>query len=174
MSEPFVGEIQLFGFSYAPYHWALCAGQTLPIQQNTALFALLGTQYGGNGTTTFQLPNLCGRTPVSQGQGPGLSLYGIGETAGVNTVTLTTTEMPTHNHNLSVANGSGARSSTPSANQSLSTPGQSRIFTPGTVNTPLSPNTLTAAGGGLAHDNRQPFLAMNYSIALYGVFPSFN
>lgn len=175
MSEPYVGEVQLFGFSYAPYQWAMCAGQTLAIQQNTALFSLLGVQYGGNGSTTYQLPNLTGRTPVNQGQGAGLTPYTIGETAGVYQVSLTTQEIPQHTHALSIANGAAGRTSSPAAGQSLSSPGQTRAFLPGgSPNTQMHPTTIGLTGGGMPHSNRQPYLAMNYSIALYGVFPSFN
>ncbi len=172
MSDPYTGEIQLYGFNFAPYRWALCTGQTIPVSQNTALFSLLGNAYGGDGISTFLLPNLVGRTPISQGQAPGLTAYSLGQTEGVTSVTLSAAEMPSHNHTLSMANGAGARSSIPSNNQSLSTPAQSRIFTPGPPNTNLSPAALSGAGGGLPHENRQPFLALNYSIALAGRYPS--
>ncbi|MDT0977977.1 tail fiber protein, partial [Staphylococcus pseudintermedius] len=104
MTEPFVGQIQIFGFNFAPRDWAVCNGVTMPIQQNTALFSLLGTQYGGNGQTTFQLPNFINRAATQQGQGPGLTPHSIGEPYGVNAVTLTTLQMPAHSHALNVYN----------------------------------------------------------------------
>jgi microcystin-dependent protein len=175
MSTPYIGEIQIFGFDYAPYGWAYCGGVTIPVQQNTALFSLIGAQYGGNGSTTFQLPNLVNRVAVSRGQGPGLSPYAIGETAGDNAVSLTLTEMPSHSHALSAANGPDSRTSAPTTGQALSSPVQSRAFRSGAaVNASLHPAALGVAGNGTPHENRQPALAMNYCIALQGTFPSFN
>ena len=125
MSEPFIGEIQMFGFYFNPRNWAYCNGATLPIQQNTALFALLGTQYGGNGQTTFQLPNFAGRGGCQQGQGPGLTPRSLGETFGTNTVTLTSTQIPQHNHGITAfAQSDGnKKSGSPSNNSALSSLG---------------------------------------------------
>ncbi|MGO4259324.1 phage tail protein [Lysobacter sp. TAB13] len=174
MTEPFIGQIQIFGFNFAPRGWAFCAGQTLPIQQNTALFALLGTQYGGNGTTTFQLPNFVNRTGCEQGQGPGLSPRSMGETFGSNSVTLTTNEMPAHNHIVQLygQNDTSKRAGSPSSGNSLGTPA-SFAFAPGTPNTSFSPSTVLPTGNSQPHENRQPYLAMNFCIALEGIFPSF-
>ncbi|WP_021027600.1 phage tail protein [Comamonas sp. B-9] len=178
MSEPFVGEIQIFGFNFPPQGWASCSGATLPIQQNTALFSLLGTQYGGNGQTTFQLPNLTGRAACNQGQGPGLTPRVIGETFGSAAVTLNSQQIPNHTHTLQFFNqGDPAkRLSTPQANAALNLPSQaaSKFFaSPGEM-TSLSPTALQPAGGSQPHENRQPYLAMNFCIALQGVFPSFS
>lgn len=177
MSEPFVGEIQIFGFNFPPRGWASCNGATLAIQQNTVLFALLGTQYGGNGQTTFQLPNLMAQAACNQGQGPGLTPRDIGETFGSATVTLTSQQMPNHTHTLQFFNqGDPAkRLSTPQANAALNLPSQasSKFFAPAGVMTSLAPAALQPAGGSQPHENRQPYLALNFCIALQGVFPSF-
>ena len=177
MSEPYIGEIQIFGFNFAPRGWAFCNGAIMPIQQNTALFALLGTQYGGNGQTTYQLPDLMNRAACSQGQGPGLTPRTIGETFGSGTVTLLQQEMPNHTHTLQFFNqGDPAkRLSTPQANAALNLPSQaaSKFFAPAGGMTALAPTALQPAGGSQPHENRQPYLALNFCIALQGVFPSF-
>jgi microcystin-dependent protein len=176
MTEPFIGEIQLFGFNFAPRGWALCNGATLAIQQNTALFALLGTQYGGNGQTTFQLPNFVSRAGCSQGQGPGLTPRTIGETFGENAVTLTTDTMPAHTHPFTVynQNDTGKRASSPSPGNALGVPTLSSPFAQNaTPNAPFSPSMCMPTGNGQPHENRQPYLAVNFCIALQGVFPSF-
>ncbi|MBB6576084.1 microcystin-dependent protein [Comamonas odontotermitis] len=177
MSEPYIGEIQIFGFNFAPRGWAFCNGAIMPIQQNTALFALLGTQYGGNGQTTYQLPDLMNRAACSQGQGPGLTPRTIGETFGSSTVTLLQQEMPNHTHTLQFFNqGDPAkRLSTPQANAALNLPSQaaSKFFAPAGGMTALAPTALQPAGGSQPHENRQPYLALNFCIALQGVFPSF-
>jgi microcystin-dependent protein len=178
MTEPYIGQIQTFGFNFNPRGWAFCNGATLPIQQNTALFALLGTQYGGNGQTTFQLPNFAGRAGCQQGQGPGLTQRTLGETFGVNTVTLGINEMPMHNHTVSAfsqtATGSGV--GTPVSNGGLSflassTTSKTFINTP--LNTTLAPNMILPSTGGQPHQNQQPYLGINFCIALQGIFPSF-
>jgi microcystin-dependent protein len=175
MTNPYVGEIQIFGFGFAPYRWAYCNGATLPIQQNTALFSLIGTNYGGNGTSNYQLPNLVNRVAVSYGQGPGLTPYVIGETLGQNGVSLSITEMPQHSHTLLAANGPDNRAGTPTASNALSSPVQSRTFRSGVAaNTNLHPLAIGVAGNGSPHENRQPVLALNYCIALQGAFPAFN
>jgi microcystin-dependent protein len=179
MSSPYIGEVQLFGFNFNPRGWAFCNGATLPIQQNTALFALIGVTYGGNGQTTFQLPNLAGRAACEQGVGPGLSARSLGETFGTNTVALTSQQMPLHTHAL---NGfsqpdPSLRSGAPVANGGLSILTGSptaRTFAAGPPNTQLAPNMIAPnPGGGFAHENQQPYLGMNFCIALQGIFPSF-
>jgi len=176
MTEPFIGEIQLFGFNFAPYGWASCNGATLAIRQNTALFSLLGTQYGGDGQTTFQLPNFVNRVATEQGQGAGLSPRRIGETYGSNSVALTQTEMPSHNHSLTIYNqpDQSKRTSTPVAGNYLGLPTSGAPFVPNaTANAQFSPNMIGPSGSGQPHENRQPYLATNFCIALEGVFPSF-
>lgn len=173
MTEPFIGEVQIFGFNYAPYQWALCNGATMAIQQNSALFALIGVNYGGNGTTNFQLPNLTARAPCNQGQGPGLTPRSIGGAFGAVSVGLTEAETPAHNHGMNVfTGGSGTRSGTPVAGAALSNGLQLYAANP-TLDTTFAPNMMFPAGNGVPHENRQPFLALNFCIALDGVFPSF-
>jgi len=175
MTEPFIGEIQIFGFNFAPRSWAACNGQIVPIQQNTALFSLLGTTYGGDGKTTFQLPNLVSRAPCSLGQGPGLTFRNLGDTFGSESVTLLTNEMPAHTHiaQAYLQNDTAKRASTPSAGNSLASPA-SFAFAPGAANAPFSPTVLQPnTNGGQPHENRQPYLAVNFCIALQGVFPAF-
>ncbi|KRF00544.1 microcystin-dependent protein [Frateuria sp. Soil773] len=177
MTTPYTGEIQLFGFNFAPYAWAFCNGATLRITQNTALFSLLGTQYGGDGTTTFQLPNLVGRAPCSQGQGPGLTSRTIGGTFGENGVTLLTTQIPSHTHALTLLSQSDTtkRTGTPATGNALSTPTKISPFAANAAaNAPFALNSIAPAGGNQPHENRQPYLAVNFCIALQGVYPSFN
>jgi microcystin-dependent protein len=174
MSQAFIGQIQLFGFNFNPRGWAFCNGATLPISQNTALFALLGTTYGGNGQTTFQLPNFAGRAGCEQGQGPGLTPRALGETFGVNTVTLTANQIPQHSHgvNAFIPSNSGS----PAANGGFSQPGISanRPFNSSAPNTSFAPSMISPnAGGGQPHQNQQPYLGVNFCIALQGIFPSF-
>jgi microcystin-dependent protein len=173
MSDPFVGEIRVFAGNFAPKGWALCNGQLLPITQNTALFSLLGVTYGGDGKTNFALPNLMGRAPMQPGTGPGLTPHVLGETSGSQTVTLLTTEMPAHNH-VPLGNGtagsgvssiatdtvwgSGGRSGTP-------------VYTDDPSRVTMSPVALGGAGGSSPHNNMQPYLGLNYIIALQGIFP---
>lgn len=176
MTEPYIGQIQLYGFNFPPRGWAFCNGATLPIQQNTALFSLLGTQYGGNGTTTFMLPNFSNRAACNQGQAPGLTPRTIGEAFGDASVSLTWQEMPAHNHGLNLYNQSDAskRAGAPTAGVALSVPTASVPFATGAQpNAQFSPSACGPAGGGQPHENRQPYLALNFCIALQGVFPSF-
>ena len=180
MTEPYIGEVQHFGFNFNPRGWAFCNGATLPIQQNTALFSLLGTQYGGNGQTTFQLPNLNGRATTQQGTGPGLTPRTIGQSFGVNTVTLTTQELPTHTHAATyyAQTDIAKRTGTPAAGVALSVPTDSEVFpfvtSSPTVNAQFSPTMIQpSSGGGQPHANQQPYLAINFCIALAGQFPSF-
>lgn len=174
MTQPFIGEIQLFGFNFNPRGWAFANGATLPIAQNTALFSLIGTIYGGNGQTTFQLPNFAGRAGCQQGNGPGLSPRSLGETFGVNTVTLTSNQIPQHNHGLTAY--VPATTGAPVANGGLSQPASTanRPFSAGAPNTTLAPNMLApSTGGGQPHQNQQPYLGVNFCIALQGIYPSF-
>lgn len=178
MSQPFIGQIALFAGNFAPRGWALCNGQTMSISQFTALFSILGTTYGGNGTTTFMLPDLRGRAPVSAGQGAGLSTYVLGETTGTETVTLTTNQMPAHSH-LVNANAAAATVASPSG-ADLAQGGTARdavnLYSTPPMSAPvhLDPNTIAMAGGSQPHSNIQPVLAVNYIIALQGIFPSRN
>lgn len=178
MTEPFIGEIQLFGFNFNPHNWAFCNGAMLPIAQNTALFSLIGTQYGGNGQTTFQLPNFASRAGCQQGQGPGLTPRTIGEPFGVNSVALTANQMPAHVHGfvLYAQNDNTKRSGTPASGNALSV-SSSASTTPflngGPPDTTFAPNMIGTQGAGLPHQNQQPYLGMNFCIALQGVFPSF-
>lgn len=176
MSSPFVGEIQLFGFNFAPVGWSQCNGATLAISQNTALFSLIGTYYGGNGTQTFQLPNLIGLAACSQGNGIGLTPRTIGENFGSNTVTLLANEMPAHTHGFELHTQRDITKCTnvPAAGSSLLIPTKVSPYLPNVApNTNFSPNMLGPSGGNLPHANQQPYLAINYCIALSGDFPSF-
>lgn len=166
MAEPFLGEIRLMSFVFAPQGWALCNGQLLPINQNQALFALLGTMYGGNGQTTFALPNLQGRVPVHQG-----SEHTIGEAAGAQAHTLSVSEMPQHTHFVQSSSAATGGSASP-AGRYLG--GASNVYRPDGATTSLHPGSLTDTGGSQAHLNMQPFLALNFCIALQGIFPSQN
>lgn len=177
MTEPFIGEIQLFGFPFAPLGWAFCNGPTLAIQQNTALFSLLGTNYGGNGMTTFQLPNFTGRTANNQGAGPGLTPRTAGETYGQSSLTLSLLEMPAHAHAFGIYNQGDVakKTGTPAVGNSLTPPSQSTpLSSDGQPDATFAPNMLGPAGNGEPHENRQPYLAVNYCIALQGVFPPFS
>ncbi len=170
MSEPFVGEIRMFGFSFAPQGWALCNGQLLPISQNTALFSLLGTTYGGDGRTTFALPDMRSRVPACQGQGPGLSSYAEGQAGGAETVTLAAAQMPGHTHPVK-ASSSAAASDQPEGRALARS--ASHIYTAKPdASTVMNTDMLGDAGGSQPHDNIQPYLAVNFCIALNGIFPS--
>lgn len=172
MADPFIGEIKMVGFNFPPRGWAYCNGQLLSIVQNTALFALLGTTYGGNGQTTFGLPNLMGRTPVHAGQGPGLSPMTLGEMAGTETITLNLTQAG-HAHALK-ASANQASATTPAGNVLASKRrGGKDIYNPASP-VPLHPLSVGQAGGSQPHDNTQPYLGLNFVIALQGIFPSRN
>jgi microcystin-dependent protein len=169
MADPFVAEIRIFPFNFAPKGWAFCDGQILPLSQNTALFSLLGTTYGGNGSTNFALPDLQGRAPLMPGQGPGLTLRDLGETGGTETVTLLESEIPAHTHPLS-ATRDQADNNQPVAGTSLGvTVGFSLYGT--SANATLAAGALAPAGGDQPHNNLQPYLTLNFCIALQGVFP---
>lgn len=167
MADPFVAEIRIFPFNFAPKGWAWCDGQLLPLSQNTALFSLLGTTYGGNGKSNFALPDLQGRSPMHPGQGPGLSLHDLGETGGSQTVTLLESEIPSHAHSLNGVNDSGLQSA-PGAAFMARANTYSSATTPLTA---LSLNAVLPAGGGAPHNNLQPYLTFYFCIALQGVFP---
>jgi microcystin-dependent protein len=171
MADPFVAEIRIFPFNFAPKGWAFCAGQLLPISQNTALFSLLGTTYGGDGKSTFALPNMQGNAPMHPGQGPGLSLHDLGETGGSQFVTLLQSEMPTHSHSVN-ANVNPANLAAPSPLRSFarSAPGTAYKTTNQNL-TNFAPEAIGPAGGDQPHNNMQPYLTLNFCIALQGVFP---
>jgi microcystin-dependent protein len=174
MSQPFVGEIEIFAFNFAPYGWAQCQGQLLPISQNTALFSLLGTQFGGDGKSNFALPNLQGTIPVSQGQAPGLSDYNVGETGGSEKVSLIVSQIPQHAHTLAAA-PVAARISTPSSTAALggTEHGTPDVYaTAATTGSVMNTNIIGTAGGSQPHNNMMPYLTLNYCIALQGVFPA--
>lgn len=169
MADPFVAEIRIFPFNFAPKGWAWCDGQLLPLSQNTALFSLLGTTYGGNGKSNFALPDLQGRAPMHPGQGPGLSLHDLGETGGSETVTLLESEIPAHSHGWHCSQGD-ANSQT-AVNEMLATGvGINQYAAPGALQA-LAPNALAPAGGDQPHNNMQPYLTFYFCIALQGVFP---
>jgi microcystin-dependent protein len=172
MADPFVAEIRIFPFNFVPKGWAFCNGQLLPISQNTALFSLLGTTYGGDGKSNFALPNIQGSAVMHPGQGPGLSLHDLGETGGSANVTLIQSEMPLHPHAMNASQGDGTER-TP-ANQLLATGiGISQYQLPGPTVAPLaSPTAVAPAGGSQPHNNMQPYLTLNFCIALQGVFPA--
>ncbi len=171
MADPFVAEIRIFPFNFAPKGWAFCNGQLLPISQNTALFSLLGTTYGGDGKSNFALPNLQGSAPMHPGQGPGLSLRDLGETGGSETVTLLNSEMPVHTHALraSVEQGDN-RAPSPALSLAVSI-GAFAYVAGSPPPSHMAPQALSPAGGSLPHNNMQPYLTVNFCIALQGVFP---
>ena len=173
MSSPFVAEIRIFGFNFAPTGWALCNGQLLPISQNTALFSLLGTYYGGDGKSTFALPDLQGSAPMQAGQGPGLSERFIGEQSGVASVTLLSSEIPVHSHSVNAVGDPGDLQA-PSAVRAIARSGNGFAYVSGSpsLNVNFAFSALPPAGGGLPHNNMQPYLTLNYCIALQGIFPS--
>lgn len=171
--DPFVGEIRIFTGNFAPKGWAMCNGQLLPISQNTALFSLLGTFYGGDGRSTFGLPNLQGRFPLHQGQGPGLTQRLVGETGGAASVSLLANEMPQHGHGLKAA--LAPTTGTPGAAVSLApVAGGAPVYHAPASPVAMSASTIGAAGGGTPHNNRQPYQVLNFIIALQGIFPPRN
>jgi microcystin-dependent protein len=176
--EEFIGIIKIFAGNFAPRGWALCNGQILSIAQNTALFSILGTTYGGNGMTTFALPDLRGRAPIGTGQGPGLSNFMLGETGGVESVTLTTGQIPAHNHALNVNDGD-ATVHKPTNTAVIAAPVDVNgdgvnDYLSTTTNATLSPNSIGSTGGNQPHENRVPYLGVSYIICLEGIFPSRN
>jgi microcystin-dependent protein len=172
--NPYLGEIRIFAGNFAPRGWAMCNGQILPISQNTALFSLIGTFYGGNGTSTFALPDFRSRAPVHQGNGAGLSPYVLGETTGVETVTLLSSQMPLHNHAVNASSGAGtlvAASGAFWAADGASRGGKLYASAGGAT---MAAGAIGQTGGGVPHNNIQPYLALNFIIALQGIFPSRN
>lgn len=170
MADPFVAEIRIFPFNFAPKGWAFCDGQLLPLSQNTALFSLLGTTYGGNGKSNFALPDLQGSAPMHPGQGPGLSLHDLGETGGTQSVTLLQSEMPVHNHFLRAQTIDQADVNVPTANSTFGKSSAGNLYQPNS-DTQLAFQALPPAGGDLPHNNMMPYLTLNFCIALQGVFP---
>ena len=168
--NPFVAEIRIFPFNFAPKGWAFCDGQILPISQNTALFSLLGTTYGGDGKSNFALPDMQGNAPMHPGQGPGLSLHDLGETGGSGTVTLLESEIPAHSHSLMVDAADPGEDRTP-ANEALARSVGGNLYAAPNSLVQLSNQALTPAGGSAPHNNMQPYLTLNFCIALQGVFP---
>lgn len=175
--DPFVAEIRIFPFNFAPKGWAFCDGQLLPLSQNTALFALLGTTYGGDGKSTFALPDLQGMTPMHPGQGPGLSLHDLGETGGTQAVTLLESEIPAHSHGFQAANSNAAvadPNEAALARGRYSTGPQSgavAFYQTAAPDVNMAPNAVAPAGSDFPHNNLMPYLTLNFCIALQGVFP---
>jgi microcystin-dependent protein len=174
MSSPFLGEIRLFAGNFAPFQWASCDGQILAISQFTALFSLLGTTYGGNGTSNFGLPNFQGSAPMGAGAGAGLTPRVLGERGGEQTVTLLMTEMPQHTHNLQSGTGGARGGATTPANNFLGSgiAGTDRIYAPSGANSTMSPLAVSVIGSGVPHNNMPPYLCVFFIIAMAGVFPA--
>ncbi|MFK7972210.1 MAG: phage tail protein [Bacteroidia bacterium] len=172
MSEPFVGEIRMFAGNFAPRGWAFCDGQLMAVSQNDALFSLLGTIYGGDGRTTFGLPDLRGRVPIHTGQGAGLSNRRLGAKSGQENVTLVTNQLPSHNHGFKASTGSGTDSN-PSGKYLAASPNV-RLFRPGAPAVAMDASTSTATGGSRSHTNLMPTLCIHFIVALVGIYPSRN
>lgn len=171
--DPFVAEIRIFPFNFAPRGWAFCDGQILPLSQNTALFSLLGTTYGGDGKSNFALPNMQGNAPMHPGQGPGLSLHDLGETGGSETVTLLQSEIPSHAHTVSAAINANGDSQSPANTIWAQAPGgrgSLQLYSSAPTGG-MNPNALVPVGGDQPHNNMQPYLTLNFCIALQGVYP---
>jgi microcystin-dependent protein len=168
MSQPFIGEIRMFAGTFAPAGWALCQGQAMSISENDALFTLIGTTYGGDGQNTFNLPDLQGRIPLHHGQGAGLQNYIMGEAAGVESVTLTTNQIPTHTHAYTASTAAGTDNN-PQGNVIADGPAQA--FIEANPNNAMAPQAVMPAGGSQPHENRMPVLAVQFIISLYGIFP---
>jgi microcystin-dependent protein len=172
MADPFVAEIRIFPFNFAPRGWAFCNGQLMPLSQNTALFSLLGTTYGGDGRSNFALPNLQGDAPMHPGQGPGLSLHDLGESSGSETVTLLESEIPSHTHSLRADAADPADVQAPQAAVVLARSSGGNAYTTNTGGlVSLAPSALVPAGGNAPHNNMMPYLTFNFCIALQGVYP---
>jgi microcystin-dependent protein len=177
--DPFLGEIRCFGFNFAPYGWQQCNGQILPISQYAALFSLLGTNFGGNGTSNFGLPNLQGMVPIGMGDGPGLTPFVVGETGGADAHTLLYAEMPMHTHALNAKGGPGAVATPVNGSYLAEGHGGERasgfkvnLYTTAVPTTTLNTNAIGVVGGGQPHNNMQPSLTMNWCIAMAGIFPT--
>jgi len=175
MADPFVAEIRIFPFNFPPKGWAFCDGQLLPLSQNTALFSLLGTTYGGDGKSTFALPDLQGSAPMHPGQGPGLSLYDLGQLGGVEAVTLLQSEMPIHAHSVGRALADLGNQISPVNSvwaQAAAGRGSAALYKDGAPTGKVNINSLSVTGSSLPHNNMQPYLTLNFCIALQGVFPA--
>lgn len=170
MADPFVAEIRMFPFNFAPKGWAFCDGQILPLSQNTALFSLLGTTYGGDGKSNFALPDLQGRSGMHPGQGPGLSLHDLGETGGSETVSLLESEIPSHAHAWNASNQDGTVQ-TPGGQLTAGGVGGISLYNTATSLTPISSDAVSVVGGDQPHNNLQPYLTVNFCIALQGIYP---
>jgi microcystin-dependent protein len=177
MSQPFIGQIIPVGFNFAPVGWFLCQGQLVPIAEFSVLFNLIGTTYGGDGISTFGIPNLCGRVPLHQGQGQGLSPYPLGQTVGSESITLLASNLPAHTHPFR-ASGNSATSTTPGTGAALSALGTATagagisVYGAGAPSTTLNPRSISQAGSSQPHENHQPYQVINFIIAWAGVFPS--
>ncbi len=170
MAQPFIGEIRIFAGNFAPTNWMFCEGQTLAISEYSTLFNLIGTTYGGNGQSTFSLPDLRGRVPVHQGTDPGMSTYVMGQQAGVEDVTLTSNQLPAHTHPATV---SGASGSLPGpAGHLLAASDTAALYTAAAPNVALGASSIAPSGGSQPHNNLQPFLCLSFIIALFGIYPS--
>lgn len=174
MSEPFIGQITLFAGNFAPRGWAFCQGQLLAIAQNTALFSILGTTYGGNGTTTFALPDLRGRVPLQQGQGPGLPPYQLGQMGGEPSVTLIINQIPIHSHSLNIDPNSGDQITPQGHVLAAEASGAAAVYSASQPSNIMNPASIGGTGGNQPHDNMQPYLGLNYIIAMEGIYPSRN
>lgn len=174
MAEPYVGQVSPFAFPYAPVNWAFCNGGTVPMNQYYALFALIGTTFGGNGSSTIGLPNLNGAAPCGSGQGPGLTSRTLGQSFGAAGVTLDITTLTLHTHDANVVDlGRDDPGSTPTAAAGLASTAGVSAYAIGAPSVLMAPGAITSIGGGGAHNNRQPYVAVNYCIALMGLFPEF-
>lgn len=170
MGTPFLGEIKIISWNFAPQGWAFCNGQLLPINQNQALFSILGTTYGGNGQTNFALPDLRAKVPIYTGQG-----FTLGQSAGQNAHTITMSEMPAHNHFAVASTDSNVNNGTGAPNNYFSaTADNTQMYFTGNADSVMSPSVISSTGGSQPHENRQPYLALNFVIALIGIFPSRN
>ena len=176
MTEPYLGEVQILGFGFAPVNWAQATGQLIPLRQSTALYALYGTTFGGDGSNNFGLPNMAARTACGTGGSPGNSPRVIGETFGTTNVALTGVQMPMHTHGFSdyQPEGVGKLSGVPSATSGIGTTNGLNIFAPVGQATSLNPAAVSMSGNGIPHENRQPFLGLIYAVAMTGIFPAFN
>jgi microcystin-dependent protein len=170
MGTPYIGEIRMFAGSFAPAGWEICAGQLVSISENEALFNLIGTTYGGDGQSTFALPDLRSRFPVHQGTGPGLSTYVIGQQAGVESVTLNSNQIPSHSHTMVASSATGTRSS--AAGAVLASGASVAVYRPSTAASALAADAMLPTGGSQPHENMHPHLCINFIISLFGIFPT--